>query len=112
MKIRNNDPLDLEGDNGETITVRVVATGTQFLVNYVLDGVGSPLAVGLPLIFTLDKSKHDPSILTFLVTFSNLANGGYRFEVTGSHNVDTSIYAVTQSFGIPGNSFTYTFDVV
>ncbi len=112
MKIRNNDPLDLEGDNSETITVKVQSSGTQFLVNYVLDGAGSPLSAGQPLVFTLDKSKHDPSILTFLVTFSDPAGGVYRFEVTGSNNVDTSIYVVTQSFGIPGNSFTYTFDVV
>jgi hypothetical protein len=112
MRIRNNNPLDLEGDDQERITVTVQSTGTVHAVNFVLDGHGSALAQGQPLVFTLNKSQHDPSILTMLFTFSNPTGGAYAIDVAGSNGGQVSHFAVTQSFGIPGDSITYTIDVV
>lgn len=114
MKIRNNNPLDLEGVDGETITVDVHSSGTKHLVSYTLDGETASMPSDQPtsrLTFTLDKAKHDPSILTMLFTFSDQDGGNYDITVSGSGGGPTSHYSVTQFFGIPGDAISYTFDV-
>lgn len=110
MRIRNNNPLDLEGNNGEIITVRITATGTQPRVNSNLDGVGAPVAAGTPLTFTLNKAAHDPSVLVLFFTFTNPSGGIYRTDVTGSAG-GLSQYTVTQIPGQAANAIAYTFDV-
>jgi uncharacterized protein YndB with AHSA1/START domain len=114
MKIRNNNPLDLEGADGEKITVEVHSVGTKHLVSYTLDGETASMPSDQPtstLSFTLNKGKHDPSILTMLFTFSEQDGGNYDITVTGSGGGQTSHYSVTQFFGIPGDAISYTFDV-
>ena len=114
MKIRNNNPLDLEGVDGEEITVEVRSTGTANLVSYVLDGKTSSLPSNqstASFSFTLDKAAHDPTVLTMLFTFSESENGNYDITVSGNAPGQTSDYSVTQFFGIPGDSISYTIDV-
>ena len=111
MKIRNNNPLDLEGDDKETITVTIAAKGTTHLVNSNLDGVGAPLSAGIPLTFTLNKAAHDPSVLVLFLTFTNPSGAVYDIDVTGSSG-GSSHYIVTQIPGQAANGIAYTFDVV
>lgn len=114
MKIRNNNPLDLEGANGETITVEVRSTGTRHLVSYTLDGQTSSMPSNQQVAsfsFVLNKAAHDPSVLTMLFTFSEPDGGNYDITVSGSGGGSTSHYSVTQFFGIPGDSISYTIDV-
>ena len=114
MKIRNNNPLDLEGADGEKITVEVHSSGTKNLVSHTLDGQTASLPSDQPtstLSFTLNKAKHDPSILTMLFTFSDPDGGNYDIAVSGSSGGQTSHFSVTQFFGIPGDSISYTIDV-
>lgn len=112
MNIRNNNPLDLEGQDGETIKVSIAAHGTVHLVNSNLDGVGVPLAAGTPLTFTLNKKAHDPSVLVLFFTFTNPSGGVYVIDVTGSNGGVASHYTVTQIPGQAANAIAYTFDVV
>jgi hypothetical protein len=111
MKIRNNNPLDLEGQDGETITVKIAAHGTLHLVNSNLDGVGAPLSAGIPLTFTLSKAAHDPSVLVLFFTFTNPSGAIYDIDVTGSGG-GSSHYTVIQLPGQAANAIAYTFDVV
>src|SRR2546421_156433 len=94
MKIRNNNSLDLEGQDGEMITVEVQATGTVPAVNYDLDGKTDPLPQ--PFSFKLNKASNDPSILVLFMVFSNKGGGVYSIKVTGSAGGDTSHYSVAQ----------------
>ena|SRR5947207_4838840 len=114
MKIRNNNPLDLEGVDGEKITVEITSTGTKNLISYTLDGRTTSLPSDQPassLSFTLNKAAHDPSVLTMLFTFSEADKGNYDLAVSGSDGGQTSHYSVTQFFGIPGDSISFTLDV-
>jgi hypothetical protein len=113
MKIRNNNPLDLEGADGEKITVEVSSNGTRNLVSYTLDGQTSSLSdqSTSSLSFVLNKAQHDPSVLTMLFTFSEPDKGNYDLAVSGSAGGQTSHYSVTQFFGIPGDSISFTIDV-
>lgn len=113
MQVLNNNPLDLRGADREVLTVRVVSSGTQNLVSYTIDGQTRNLPTGVTqssFKFTLDKSKHDPSLLTMLFTFSGTEEGRYEVTIRGSGG-DVSDFTVGQFFGIPGDSITYTIDV-
>jgi hypothetical protein len=115
MRILNNNPLDLAGVDGEKITVQVKSVGTRHLVSYTLDGQTASLPTdnsASELSFTLAKNRHDPSLLTMMFTFSEPDGGNYEISVSGDQGGQTSHYAVTQFFGIPGDSITYTIDVV
>lgn len=112
MRVRNNNPLDLEGDDGETITVSVTSGGTVFGVNFALDGKKGTMSPGVPLTFTLNKAKKDPTLLTMLFTFSGKKDGFYDITVTGSNGGGISFNEVAQVFAIASNSNTYTFDVM
>jgi len=114
MKIRNNNPLDLEADDREviTVTISMIGSGTVFLVNHSLDGSGGPVTQGSNIVFTANKAKHDPSLLTLLFGFSNPSGGAYQTVITGSSGGDTSTFSVLQSFGIASDSITYTFDIL
>lgn len=114
MRVLNNNPLDLRGNDQEVLTVTVISSGTQHLVSFTLDGNTNNLPTGgsqSSFTFTLDKSKNDPSLLTMLFTFSGSQDGRYNISITGSGGGDVSRFAVDQFFGIPGDSITYTIDV-
>ncbi len=110
MKIRNNNPLDLEGKDGEKITITVVASGTVYAVTYDLDGTTAPLPPSFS--FTLDKAANDPSVLVLFFVFSNNGGGIYSLTVTGSAGGDTSHYSVAQFQNEASNAIAYTFDIV
>ncbi len=109
MKIRNNNPLDLEGQNGEQITVRVEASGTVFAVTYDLNGTTGPLPQ--PFSFKL-SSANNPTILVLFFVFSNTSGGVYKITVTGSPGSDTSHYTVAQFAAEAANAIAFTFDIV
>ncbi|HKS28112.1 MAG TPA: hypothetical protein VJS44_09845 [Pyrinomonadaceae bacterium] len=115
MRVMNNNPLDLQGANQETITVTVDSSGTENLVSYTLDGNSASLPTGVShssFNFKLDRQRRDPSLLTMLFTFSGSADGRYDITVRGSGGGDVSDFSVGQFFAIPGNSITYTIDVM
>ena len=113
MRIRNNNPLDLEGNDGEQITVDVHATGTKRLVSFTLNGATNSLPSEGPsrIPFVLDKTN-DPVLLTMLFTFSEPDGGNYDLTVSGSAGGQVAHHAVTQFFGIPGDAITFTIDVM
>lgn len=113
MRMRNNNPLDLEGADNEQITVAVRSSGTKHLVSFTLNGATSSLPsddATSQLSFTLGK-ENDPTVLTMLFTFSEGDGGNYDITVSGSGGGQVAHYSVTQFFGIPGDSISYTFDV-
>ena len=75
MQIFDNDPLDLGGDDGETITVSVETTKAQ--VDLKLDGERFTDET-----FTLNKAKADPSWLQVGGLFTDTTAGGGLFSVT------------------------------
>jgi len=110
MKIRNNNPLDLEGQDGEQITLKVQSSGTVFAVTYDLDGTTAPLPPSLK--FTLNRTANDPSILVLFFVFSNNGGGVYSLTVTGSAGGDTAHYSVAQFQNEASNAIAFTFDIV
>jgi hypothetical protein len=109
MQIRNNNPLDLTGVDGEQITVRAVSKLAGDTVSYALDGEKGGILPD-PFTFHLDKAEHDPSVLTLVFTFVG-AGGRFDVTVTGSDNGPESFFTFNQ-FGVPAGSISYTFDVV
>lgn len=110
MKIRNNNPLDLEGQDGEKITVKVVASGAVYAVDYDLDGTTAPLPPSFS--FTLNKAANNPSILVLFFVFSNNGGGIYSITVSGNRGGDTSHYSVAQFQNEASNAIAFTFDIV
>jgi len=109
MKIRNNNPLDLAGDDKEQITVKVVSTKQGDTVAYALDQAQGGVLPN-PFTFTLDKSKHDPSVLTLVFTFVG-SDGSFEITVTGSNGGPASFYSFDQ-LGVAVGAISYTIDVV
>ena len=109
MKIRNNNDLDLAGDDGEQITVEATPRKPGDTVAYALDGVKGG-ALPNPFRFKLDKAKNDPSVLTLVFTFVG-SNGAFEINVTGSNGGPTSFYTFEQ-FGVAVGSISYTIDVL
>jgi hypothetical protein len=113
MKIKNNNHLDLAGNNGETISVEVQSKATVHGVNYSLDNQDSRILVkGNTLKFTLDKATNDPSILVMTFTFAGNGNGKYDVKISGSNGGDISNFTVSQFDGEATDSIAYTFDVI
>ena|SRR5882672_3741524 len=110
MKIRNNNPLDLQGNDGETITFVITASGTVFAVNYDLDGTTGVMTS--PFSFSLNKAVNDPSVLVLFFVFSNNGGGVYSITAKGSAGGDTSHYSVAQFQNEASNAIAYTFDMV
>ena len=109
MKIRNNNDLDLAGDDQEQITVEVVSTKPGDTVAYALDGVKGG-ALPNPFTFKLNKGKHNPSVLTLVFTFAG-SDGSFEIAVTGSSGGPTSFYSFDQ-LGVGVGSISYTIDVL
>ena len=109
MIIRNNNPLDLQGQDGEKITVKVEANATVYAVTYDLNGTAAPLPK--PFSFTLNAANN-PTILVLFFVFSSTGGGVYKITVTGSPAGDTSHYTVAQFADEAANAIAYTFDIV
>ena len=109
MQIRNNNDLDLAGDDLEQINVVCVSRKAGDTVAYALDGVkGGELPD--PFSFRLRKSQHDPSVLTLVFTFVG-SGGAFEISVSGSNGGPTSFYNYEQ-FGVAVGSISYTIDVI
>jgi hypothetical protein len=113
MRIRNNDPLDLEGNDGEQITIDVKATGTKRLVSFTLNGQTTSLPTTGPaqVRFVLRK-QNSPVILSMLFTFSESEGGNYDLTASGSFGGQIAHHSVTQFSGIPGDSIFFTIHVI
>lgn len=114
MNVHNGNALDLSGAQGEQITVTVEeTTGKPLLVSYDRNGIQtgslSPDKASDSFTFNLQKSERDPTLLTMLFTFTG-ADDNYFIVVRGQGG-DTSQFEVAQSFGVPGDSITYTIDI-
>lgn len=109
MEIRNNNALDLGGDDQEQITVRAVSKKPGDTVAYALDGVKGGVLPN-PFTFTLRKAMHDPSVLTLVFTFVG-QGGAFEITVTGSNGGPASFYSFKQ-FGVAAGSISYTIDVM
>ncbi len=108
MQIRNNNDLDLAGDDREQITVRVVPKKPGDTVAYALDGTKGVFPN--PLTFKLDQATNDPSVLTLVFTFLG-SDGGFEITVTGSNGGPSSFYSYEQ-LGVAVGSISYTIDVL
>ena len=107
MKMLNNDPLDLSGDQNEKITVGVTCDysgGPAYNMNL----NGSPFTDSS---FKMDKNVKNPYQLLVSVTFKTNNGGSYKLTVQGSNGGDTSAYTINQYPGQASNSVTYTIDV-
>lgn len=105
MRMRNNNPLDLEAADGEVIAAGVQATGTTPVVNYLLNG--KAWAGGQ---FVVSKAV-DPMELRVQVVFSGTSGGVYDITLMGDGG-SNSRYSVGQPHGEAVNSFYFTIDVV
>src|SRR5687768_3565248 len=111
MKIINNVPNDLEGNNGETITVQITSSGTVFAVAYDLDGAAGTFTS--PFSFVLHKSStKNVSVLVVFFTFSGSSGGVYEIRVSGTPGTDVSHYKVVQFPGQPANAIAYAINIV
>jgi hypothetical protein len=115
MRVNNNNALDLSGAQGEEITVTVEeTTGKPLLVSYTLNGRNaslSPAGSKDSFSFRLDKSDRDPTLLTMLFTFSG-SDDHYDIDLQGDSGGQTSHHEVIQEFDVPGDSITYTIDII
>ena len=109
MQIMHNNPLDLAGDDQETITVDVKSKLQGDTVAYSLNRGAAGGVLPNPLTFKLDKAAHDPSVLTLVFTFVG-ANGSFEITVTGSKGGPASFYSFDQ-LGVAVGSISYTIDV-
>jgi hypothetical protein len=109
MQIMNDNPLDLAGDDKEDITVKVVSKKPGDTVAYALDGVKGGILPN-PFTFKLNKSAHDPSVLTLVFTFVG-QGGAFETTVTGGNGGPPSVYNRKQ-FGVAFGSISYTLDVL
>ena len=111
MKIINNVPNDLEGNDGEKITVQIISTGTVFAVAYDLDGASGTFTG--PLSFVLQKTGgNEVTVLVLFFTFSSNNGGVYEIKVSGTPGTDVSHYKVVQFPGQPANAIAYAINIV
>lgn len=111
MEIRNNNPLDLAGADGEQITVRTTFKGTAYSVAFAV--AGSSDALPQEFRFTLRKPPANQRAVLLVLTciFSNQGGGMYHFAVSGSRGGPTAHYTVTQFEDEPMNTIAFIFDV-
>ena len=105
MRILNNNPLDLAGDDGETISISVSASNT--VSSYTNNLNGNPLAGGS---FVLSKATANPYVLLVFMIFSGGAGGLYIVTLTGS-NGGSSQYSVHQYPGQASNAVAYSISI-
>lgn len=128
MKIMGGNRFALQADNNEVATATVTATGTTFLVTYlvvgghVIDGPNQgSMKEGVPLRFRLDGSttKKNKLNLGFIFATPGEVAGEadedpveYDVEVTGdAAGSDVSREFVDGSFGIPTDNRQWRFFV-
>lgn len=111
MQIRNNNPLDLAGEDGERITVKTTAQGTAYSVAYDLDGTGDALPQTFRFTLKKNPDNQDTTLLVLFFIFSNTSGGRYDIIVTGSKGGPAAPYTITQLQGQDSNTIAFTFNV-
>ena len=106
MQILDNDPLDLGGYSGETVTVEVVSNKAQ--VNMRLDGRAFTSGA-----FTLNREQADPSYLAVGGVYADTQNGGGSFSVSLTGSTGPPATKVVRQFkpAEARRSFVFTIDV-
>ncbi len=89
MQIVDFDTRKFQCRDGEEITVTVASIKTVYLVTYRLDQETGSLEEGEPLVFDLNQSEADPTLLTLGFHFSGSKGGAYSVEITGDPGGDT-----------------------
>ena len=106
LKIHNDNPLDLAGDDGEVITVTIAKSKAQ--VDLLLNGKPFQSAS-----FKLDKTKNDPFFLAAGGVFTDKKKGGGAFSVSLSGSGITATQTATQfSRKEARRAFVFTIDIV
>ena len=107
MQIFDNDPLDLGGNSGETITVTVQSHKAQ--VDLRLDG--QPFSSQA---FTLNKTRADPSHLSVGGVYTDTTNGGGSFSVSLSGTTGPPAVKKVNQFtpAEAARSFVFTIDII
>jgi hypothetical protein len=106
MQIRNGDELDLAGNNGEAIMVRIsksVGTVNNFVLN------GQTWDGGT---FTLDKMVTTVFKLLVQTIYKTDSGNSCEITVTGSNGGDVSVHDEIQSPGETFDAAMYTFIVL
>lgn len=109
MQIRNNNPLDLTGTDGEQISVRAVSKKPGDTVAFARDGVPGGVLPN-PFTFTLQKAGKNPTVLTLVFNFVG-ADGAFDIHVNGSGGGPESFFIFNQ-FGVSVGAISYTFDIL
>jgi hypothetical protein len=106
MQIRNGDELDLAGNNGEDITVRIskgVGAVNDFVLNGKTWGGGT---------FTLDKTVAPVFKLLVQTIYKTDSGNSCEITVTGGNGGDVSVHDEIQSPGETFDAAMYTFVVL
>jgi hypothetical protein len=106
LKIHNDNPLDLTGEDGEVITVTIARSKAR--VDLLLNG--KPFSDES---FTLDKSKSDPCFLAVGGIYTDKKKGGGAFSVSLSGSGITATQSGVQfSAKEARRSFVFTIDIM
>lgn len=106
MQMRNNDELDLAGQDGEAITVKITSVSSGTINNFVLNG--NPWAGGS---FTLDKTVAPVFKLLVQTIYKTDSGNACEITVTGSNGGDVSVHDEIQAPGEAFDAAMYTFIV-
>lgn len=107
MKLKNGDPFDIEGDDGEEITF-VMTNGTVDEVVTNLDGVQEILKKGEARKFNLQKGKQRKLVVTY--AFKASSGEWYETHVTGKPGGQESVDKFTQVPDMDENTVGYRFN--
>lgn len=106
MKIHNDNPLDLAGEDDEVITVTIARSKAQ--VDLLLNG--KPFTGEK---FTLNKTKSDPYFLAVGGVYTDKKKGGGAFSISLSGSGITATQSGIQfSPKEARRSFVFTIDIV
>jgi hypothetical protein len=111
VEIRNNNPLDLAGADGEQITIQTTANGTAYSIAYDLDGNGDALPQLFRFTLRRNPANQNTMLLVLFFIFSNPGGGRYDIAVSGSQGGPTSHYTVAQVASEDSNTIAFTFNV-
>jgi len=110
MRMIEGDPLDIQCDLDEDITVVVTKSiGIHEFVNYSLDGSSSPGPVSkdTPVKFKVNKRRK----LGVLINYADSSGGSFEIKATGSGGGDVPPFADDQASGEHFDQFIYTFNI-
>jgi len=107
MKLKNGDPFDIQGKDGEQITF-VMTEGTVEETTTNLDGDVQILKQNEPRKFTLQKGKKRKMAVIYV--FKASSGESYESHVTGEPGGDQSVDKFDQVPGMADNQVIYRFE--